>query len=545
MNPPRRQGKKFYLKWPWNVVVYVALALLLRIFSIPIILLLMAWNKKQQPDGPEEGYCLQRTRRQLARLVWAVFFLVIGAACGALFISQMMGDKVDWDATDYVTLAVAGVIGLAGIVGGLYEAYADVRDAFFPEKSRLAKSIRAQLPYPDEAPGVKELFSMVDQDIKENGQWFDRVAVGKEWVLGDEVTAISRIRVVAGRDEVKYRTVNGRTQSSRIVELHILDDRRHVQITGLRDPKELGPLLSCLKLRAPEALFRHYDSISDFCTMPEEKWQSLERDYQRRLAARKMDAAEREYATYQSNPYFVLIDLHGQRTSRFDQKTLEAQLPNLQEGGEFLGLEILEPIAVPDLNGARLAGLYASVANGSMLLTAKMQMAGGGIQFFAREAGEMEVRQSFADLLGGRRPPAFAALSQWKPLGTAAQARQSQQKKLVYSDSRGVPREFASFSRRDVELAGEGLASGKYTTVALYVGARYLYLQAGDKSDGRVTANASQPGRNELKVFETKCTDRQAMAWLLALDAGTFVPDFSQWKDITRQLKKQTNRKNK
>lgn len=85
------------------------------------------------------------------------------------------------------------------------------------------------------------------------------------------------------------------------------------------------------------------------------------------------------------------------------------------------------------------------------------------------------------------------------------------QKKLIYSDSLGATREFTRFSRRDVELAEEGLASGKYTIVSLYAGAQYLYLQAGDRMDGRIPVNASRPDLDELRVFETKCTDRQAM----------------------------------
>lgn len=58
-----------------------------------------------------------------------------------------------------------------------------VRDAFFPAKSKLARSIRAQLPFPDEAPGMAELFAMVDNDLAQNGMWFGPVGVGKEWVL--------------------------------------------------------------------------------------------------------------------------------------------------------------------------------------------------------------------------------------------------------------------------------------------------------------------------------------------------------------------------
>ena len=70
--------KRFYLKWPWNVLVYIILVVVLRIFSIPVILLIMWWNKKQQPDGPEEGYCLQRTRGRLTGLIWAALCLVGG-----------------------------------------------------------------------------------------------------------------------------------------------------------------------------------------------------------------------------------------------------------------------------------------------------------------------------------------------------------------------------------------------------------------------------------------------------------------------------------
>ena len=90
-----------------------------------------------------------------------------------------------------------------------------------------------------------------------------------------------------------------------------------------------------------------------------------------------------------------------------------------------------------------------------------------------------------------------------------------------------------------MELAGEGLASGKYTVVALFAGPRYLYLKAGDQRDGRVTVNASRPDPDKLRVFETKCTDRQASQWLLQMFEGMFDPDFSQWKDVTKKLEKE------
>lgn len=79
-SPEKKEKKQFYLKWPWNLVVYILLVVLFRVFSIPLILLLMWWNKKQQLGGPAEGYCMQRARGQLIQLVWAAVALLMAAA---------------------------------------------------------------------------------------------------------------------------------------------------------------------------------------------------------------------------------------------------------------------------------------------------------------------------------------------------------------------------------------------------------------------------------------------------------------------------------
>lgn len=286
----KEKGVIRWLKWPWNVLVYILLVLLLRIFAIPVIFLLMGWQKSRQPNGPEEGYCLQRTRRRLARLLWAFLYLVIGIACGVTFVVQMMSDRADWELTDYAVLAAMAVISIGALIMGIYEAYTDIRDALFPEKSRLAKSIRSQLPFPDSAPSVQELFAMVDKDIKEHGIWFDRVAVGQEWVFGDDVSYIPRIRVVFGRDEIKTHHSNGRTQTSRIIELYILDDRKQVQTTALRNPNELKALLDCLELYAPDALFRPYSEYFAYCGKSDIEWENLLREFQHRKNEREIAA---------------------------------------------------------------------------------------------------------------------------------------------------------------------------------------------------------------------------------------------------------------
>ena len=112
------------------------------------------------------------------------------------------------------------------------------------------------------------------------------------------------------------------------------------------------------------------------------------------------------------------------------------------------------------------------------------------------------------------------------------------QGRLTLSDRTGATREYSFFTRRDVELAGEGLSSGTYTAAALFAGPRYLYLKAGDRLDGRVTVHASRPDSDKLRVFETKCTGRQAKEWLLQMFEGIFAPDFAQWKDVTKQMER-------
>lgn len=138
-------------------------------------------QRKNNPHGMEEGYCLSRTQKQLIWLIWALLLLVMGAALGVFLTMGLDQDRTYWDRTDYITLAVSGGGAVLMTFLGLYLSYAAVRDGFFPAKSFLAQSIGNQLPYPDEAPPIEKLFAMVDNDLKENARWFGSVGIGREW----------------------------------------------------------------------------------------------------------------------------------------------------------------------------------------------------------------------------------------------------------------------------------------------------------------------------------------------------------------------------
>ena len=364
--------KRFYLKWPWNVLVYIILVVVLRIFSIPLILLIMWWNKKQQPDGPEEGYCLQRTRGRLTGLIWAILCLVGGGLAIWFFLTaqsmpyeaERLKEEMSFG---YYLIPVAGA---AAILLGLFLAYRSLRDALAPEKSALAQSIRNQLPYPDEAPPVKELFAMVDQDLKANGQWCGKLGVGKEWVLGDEVSSIPRIRGVFSRVERHTRHSGNRTRVTYTYELWIVDDRRERQITFLKSEHELGEAMDCLRRRAPAAVFGVYDSkeYQDLVYTKDDMQQyAQERAYQQRKA-QQGEQARQEQERLAQNQVLTLPD--GSVTSRITWDTIYQLLRQPNQKGETVPFQLVPgvPFRGQGHTFSRLACLAGGVAQPTRIL---------------------------------------------------------------------------------------------------------------------------------------------------------------------------------
>ena len=343
MEPKETSKKRFYLKWPWNVIVYILLVVVLRIFAVPLILLIMWWNKKQQPDGPEEGYCLQHTRGRLKELILAAIFAVGGGLAIWFF---AVAETMPYEAERLKEEMSFGyylipVVGAGAILVGLFLAYRSLRDALVPEKSALARSIRSQLPYPEEAPQVKELFAMVDQDLKQNGQWFGRLGVGKAWVLGDEASSIPRIRGVFSRVERHTRHAGKRTQVTYIYEIWIVDDRRQQQVTSLRSKREVEEAMDCLRRRVPAAVFGEYDSreYNDLIYAEEEEQRYAQERAYRSRAAQYEEQNRREHEQQAQNQVLILPD--GSVTSRITWDTIHQLLLRPNQTGEAAPFQLV------------------------------------------------------------------------------------------------------------------------------------------------------------------------------------------------------------
>lgn len=271
MNQPSKQP--FFLVWPWNVLIGITATLILGyclgyLWGVLLVLAFFKWQKKRHPGMPQGGYCMERAHKCLAYVLLGVLFLALAAILAAYAWLTYQGPS-----PNMVYVIGSSVGSIVCLIVGIYETFANLRDALFPSKSRLANSIRSQLPFPYEAPDVKELFAMVDQDMEKNGLRFDRLMIGKEWVLGDEASYIPNMRGAFIDHTVRLSSNGG---NAHIIILCIVDNRRQVQVTELRDPREIGNIITCLQMRAPGIVVGNDAQYKEFCSIPDVEWEMME-----------------------------------------------------------------------------------------------------------------------------------------------------------------------------------------------------------------------------------------------------------------------------
>ncbi len=531
-----------FLRWPWNVVVYVLLAAVLRLFAIPVILVLLCIQRKNDPHGVEEGYCLSRTRKRIVWVLWGLLWLVVSAGLAYLFSLGLRQDRAYWEAADYVTLAVSGGGSALMLALGVYMGYTGARDALFPGKSGLAASIRSQLPYPEEAPPVGELFAMVDEDLKANGRWFDEMGIGREWVLGEQASRIDRIRGIFVVDEIHHRRSGKRSVTQRVLQLVLVDDRWQKHITDFKKPDELRAAADCLALRAPGARRGTNSQWSSFWSMDESGREEFEREFRQAQALRASEAAQREAVS--GGAQDMILECGGEVTSRVTETLVGEHLERCLEGAG--GGFSLTPTRPVEAEGRVLRSLSCSPRTkegGEPQVLLLLEL--------ASKPGEEDL--GLAKALGRRE--ALAVLTAWlrrevPPLGDwdlrrvygvrsrqapARPGRESQAKlSLVYAS--GAAESHTTFTAEDVQVAADGVADGTYQVVDLVHPAGYLWIRvtAGDRTDARCTVEATRPGGPELEFYIAKMPPREAAAWLTGYPRGQYLPGGGSWKRVKK-----------
>lgn len=525
-----KDKNRFQLKWPWNVGAYVGVTLILGycigyLWSVLLAIWFYHYQRKKHPEMPEGGYCLARTRKRLIYVPLDLLILLFGA--GVLVVSWAHRPESEtYEPAQYI----AGcAIGLLLCALALYEIYCNLRDVLFPEKSTLVQSIRSQMPDPEATVPAIQLFAMVDQDIETNGQWFDQVAVGEKWVLGDTACYIPRIRAVFGRDEIRQHHANGRTNGGRIIQAFVIDDRRQVQILKLKNLNELPMLLDCLRVRAPDAYFGSFaDDYEVFRKKSEEEWYAFERKFRQRKNQREHRQFEEDVPKEQN---MILTRADGSVTSRVEEELVKQLL-----GKERFSLAVGQPVIREGRYFTELR--YAPVGEAEAELVLKEVIKEQNKEYGLRQiVGQMEARHILADWMQRKVPN----LDDWETIYwnafRAEKKYENPPPELWLVSNHGIQQHHYTFTREDIEVLAEGLIDGSYQKMQLtFYGYLFMQIEAGNKFDGRCTVCVTHPDGEILRLFETKSTSRQAAKWLLAFYDGSFSPDWSTWKENTKKL---------
>lgn len=532
-----------FLPWPWNVVVYILLAVVFRLFSIPIILFLMWLRQKNNPHGVEEGYCLSRTRKRLTGLLWSLLLLALAVCLAVFFLDGMSTDRAYWEARDYVTLVVSGGGTVILAAAGIYLGYTALRDSLFPARSALARSIRDQLPDPDDAPEVGELFAMVDGDLKEHGQWFGPVGIGKEWVLGDEANRIDRIRGIFTVDKVQVRNTQTGTRTSRTLELVLIDDRWRKSSTAFRDPEELRAAAELLALRVPAARRGTNDQYLDFLHMDRIEQDHFDREFQREQE--RLTSARAQAEATAGAQDMILKRRSGEVTSRVDNSLVEDALQRCLRRDE-VGFALIPTRPIPGgASGFRALDCQITAGDGqapAVLLT--LSPAGAGEPNLTLTADGPRA----AEILQGWLRREALNLTGWRarPANTAPEPPQTQTRKsharlsLVYAS--GAAENHTTFTQEDVQIAADGIADGTYQLVELVHPVGYLWIRVTAGEGSTCTVEATRPGGPELEFYRAKMPPEEAAVWLTGYPAGEYLPGGPRWENITKQVMKQGER---
>lgn len=525
-----------FLRWPWNVVIYVLLAFALGIFAIPVILLLLWIQGKGNPHGASEGYCLSRTRKHLLWLLWAVLALVVAVSLAAVFIMGMGEDRTYWEHTDYALLVVSGGGSVLLCIVGIYLGYVAVRDTFFPARSALAQSIRNQLPHPQEAPDVAQLFGMVDNDLAQNGLWFGPVGVGREWVLGDAANKIDRIRGIFVIDELHHHHTETGNRTTRNMELVLVDDCWRRTSTRFNSIKNLRDAADCLALRCPDAVRGTNGDSSAFMAMDESARQAFEWDFHQKQSQRASERLQQEVMGNISQD--MILKAGRNVTSRVTEELVEEHLRRCLDG-ELAGFS-LTPTRPGVAAGGSLRALHVSVADGNLWLMAELQEHPGYGP--AKRVDKPEARRILSDWLCKRPPDTegweLRQLDFAKTQGRQERREQEPQARLSLLYASGAAENHTTFTREDVEIAADGIVDGTYQLADLTHPGGYMWIRvtAGNKSDGRCTVEATRPEGAQLGFYMAKMSPPEAAAWLKGYPDGRFLPGGPEWKKIKKPI---------
>lgn len=234
-------------------------------------------------------------------------------------------------------------------------------------------------------------------------------------------------------------------------------------------------------------------------------------------------------------PQYIFIGVDGKRTSSISPELLRTQLATVIEAGgdAKVVLHILPPLPVS--GGQYLDQLHGICGDGEkpLCLIGFLQSDDAAKKGMARlKAMELEQAAALFERLLARQSADF---SDWGVLEVEQRqgTRPSYQCLTVFGES--WRNDYRFFSDKDLELALQGLADGKYRRVELTFDGIAFHAYSSQEQQAMITLRMLIRQEEQLRMFEKTGTVTQVNFWLVQiLDKGTLEGVYG-WQEVTAQ----------
>lgn len=227
---------------------------------------------------------------------------------------------------------------------------------------------------------------------------------------------------------------------------------------------------------------------------------------------------------------YIFIDAQGKRSSCATSEDIQTQLKAIaSQSGGCIALQLLPPRPVPGAGRLEQIRCFSYGSEKPLTLLAVLQTEHRTKKGYLTEANLPQAAACFELIMTG----GLEDFSGWTPTiikqNPNANAAQPQQQLTLFFQERHETHRF--FTRRDLELAVDGLAAGKYRRVELAF--RFVSFDAfpsGEKNS--VTLRLTLQQQQAQRAFEKTGTPTQVKFWLNQMLDNGIPEQLYGWQEI-------------
>ncbi len=403
---------------------------------------------------------------------------------------------------------ILGKIGVAGLAGLLYFLILGLS----PAHCRLGGSVRAQSPASPK--DTTALFADIDADIRDHGQRFGDLSIGREWVLFLDAMRISRIQGIFTAAIPPEREGESGTYS-----LWLADVDNNLLEAFLPSRKTLEDARAHLLERVPDAFIGGEDDLEFFFAMDGADRREINRRVRARQAAQ---AAPGPVAFAYAGP-------DGIPTSLATEAGIEAEFAAHPDGAA--DLVPLSPLFLP--TGEECFSIACEPDGKGRFRFMLFLRRGDDYRRSERSMERAEARTLFLDCFRRGLPP---SANGWQETAWERDLPPERQSLLVDEER------FDDNTFEDVEAALDGVDAGVYGSFLLMPGDfGYLSLNGKQGRDYIVeTAFPAPDGDFEYYRIKTPRRD-QVLFWFSAYYEHAQPPYVDGWEDVTKAMRRRRN----